>query len=117
MAWTTSKSATVDGAGFCEFCYSSDLSGCEAVKAAVTGKSIYLTSLSIHCLAAITVTVGEGETTGAVTTAYATWEFTTGGSGVTLNFRRPVKLTAATALCADASGAGNVTIVAQGYVK
>jgi hypothetical protein len=46
-----------------------DLSGCETLLAAVADKRIVIDSIAINAGASITVTVGEGETTGAVTTA------------------------------------------------
>jgi hypothetical protein len=115
----TLDEANVDGYGFVANGYSADWSSCETIKAAVAGKSIYLTHLTVSCVAAITITVGEGETANAVTTELVgPLQFAaTSGSPVTIPFTRPLKLTAATALTADASGAGAATIVAQGFVK
>ena len=119
MAWTSSKSAKVANYGWVEFCYSTDLSGCEEIKAAPgTGLNLYVEHLFISCVSAITITIGEGETTDAVTTAYTTFEFVaTSGAPIDIHFIRPLKLTANTAFTADASGAGSVTIIATGYTK
>mgnify|MGYP003153675943 CR=1 FL=1 len=118
MAWASTKDADVDGAGFVNFRYGTDISSAEEVIAAVAGKSIYIERLYIHCVDAIDVTVGEGESAGAVTTTFATFEFVaTSGSPIDLTFTRPVKLTAATSFVADATGGGKVTIIASGYVK
>ena len=98
---------------------SADASGCEELKAApATGLSIYLDHLTINSGAAITITVGEGETTGAVTTALIgpvsfaanqsmQWDFLNGG----------MVLTAATSLTVDASGAGDICIFASGRIQ
>jgi hypothetical protein len=109
----------VDGAGFVNNAYSADWSGCETVVAAVAGKSIYITHLTIHCIAAITVTLGAGETGGAVTAElFGPVTFAaTAGAPIEIPFYRPLKLATATALVADASGAGAMTIMAQGYIK
>lgn len=119
MAWTSSKSSLVDGFGWVEFCYSTDMSGCEEIRAAPgSGLNLYVEHLFISCVSAITVDVGEGETTNAVTTAYTTFEFVaTSGAPIDIHFTRPLKLTANTSFTADASGAGKVTIIATGYTK
>ena len=105
--------------GFSVNAYDADLSGCEPILAAVTGKSIYLEHIMISCASGITVTIGEGETASAVTTVLlGPIVFTAAGSNfMDVHFQRPIQLTAATALTADASGAGAVTILAEGYVQ
>ena len=96
---------------------SADASGCEELKAAVAGSSIVVDHLTINVTDAITVTVGAGETGGAVTTALIgpismaanssiQWDFYPGG----------MVLASATSLTVDASGAGNVCIFAFGRV-
>lgn len=95
---------------------SADLSGCETLVAAVAGKSIYVEKVAVSFGAALNVTIGEGETTGAVTTARIGPLYGAANTTVELNFKRPIKLTAATAFTADASGSGNVTIVAEGFI-
>ena len=118
MAITLDES-NVDGYGFVANGYSADWSSCEIIKAAVAGKSIYLTAITISCVAAITVTIGAGETGGAVTNeVLGPFHFAaTSGGPISMVFPKPLKLDAATALTADASGAGAVTIIAQGFVK
>ncbi|MCK4827439.1 hypothetical protein KA005_67540 [bacterium] len=97
---------------------SADASGCEELKAAVAGKSIIVDHLTINSGAAITITIGEGETGGAVTTALIgpvsfaanqsmQWDFLRGG----------MKLTAATSLTVDTSGAGNICVFASGRIE
>lgn len=99
---------------------SADASGCEELKAApAAGTSIIVDHLTINSGAAISITIGEGETAGAVTTALIgpvsfaanqsmQWDFSTKGGMV---------LTAATSLTVDASGAGDVCIFAMGRVE
>ena len=98
---------------------SADVSGCEELRAAPgAGLSIYVDHLTINSGAATTITIGEGETGGAVTTAligpvsFAAnqsmhWDFLKGG----------MVLTPATALTIDASGAGNICIFASGRIE
>ena len=98
---------------------SADVSGCEELRAAPgAGLSIYVDHLTINSGAAITITIGEGETGGAVTTALIgpvsfaanqsmQWTFLNGG----------MKLTAATSLTVDASGAGAICIFASGRIE
>ena len=113
----TLVSNSVGKAGFSVNGNSADLSGCESLVAAVTGKSIYLEKVAISFGAEITVTIGAGETTGAVTTVLVGPIYGAANTSIELDFsHRPIKLAAATALVADSSGAGNVTIVAQGFV-
>lgn len=96
---------------------SADLSGCEELVAAVTGESIFLNSVSVSFGAAINVTIGAGETTGAVTTVLIGPIYGAANSTVTFKFDRPIELAAATALTVDASGAGNVTVIAEGFIR
>ena len=97
-----------------------DLSGCEIVVAApATGLSLHLSKLSVFTVADVSVTVGFGETTSAVTAAgIVLGPVSLGANGSTsVDFEPPIAGAAATALVADASGAGVVTVVAQGETK
>ena len=104
--------------GFVLNATSSDASGCEELMAApAAGTSIILQKLTINSTAQITVTIGEGETSGAVTTAligpldmaaHGTVQFDFGNGGLALS--------AATSLTVDTSGAGAICIFAQGKV-
>ena len=117
----TKNDLTPAKAGFAVNGNSADLSGTEELLAAPgAGLSIYLTQIEISCVATITVTIGAGETGGAVTTILlGPFNFAaTSGSPINLTFRgKGLKLTANTALTVDASGAGAVQIFAEGYVK
>jgi hypothetical protein len=98
---------------------SADASGCEELKAApATGKSIYIKHLTINNGAnALSHTIGEGETTGAVTTALIGPIAMPANSSIQWNFNPPMKLTAETSLVIDSSGAGAVCVFAEGYVE
>ena len=99
---------------------SPDLSGCESLKAAESGKSHYIKQIYVTCGSDISVTIGEGETSSAVTTKILDpITFKAAGTNFAhFDFRdTPVKLTANTALTADASGAGGTQIVVCGYTK
>jgi len=96
---------------------SADLSGCETLVAAVAGQSIYIERIAVSFGAAITVTIGEGESSDGVDTVLIGPLYGAANSSLELVFTRPIKVTAATALTADASGAGNVTVIVQGYIE
>lgn len=115
----TKQSNTVSTRGFSVNATSADASGAEELVAAVADKSIYLTQLSITTVSAITVTVGEGETASAVTTVlYGPVPFVATAPGqVKELFNPPIKLSEATALVVDASGAGVIQVYAQGYIE
>lgn len=109
-----------EGRGFAVNAYSADFSGCEVIQAAPgAGLFLVLTHLFIHCVAAITVTVGEGETSSAVDDPIVgplTFAATS-GAPVEMFFNPGIVLTANKALTVDASGAGAAVVVAQGFTK
>lgn len=110
---------TVDGWGWGANAIFADASGTEDIKTAPTdGTSYYVEYVSLNTDSAITITIGAGETAGAVTTALVgPVEFTTSGGQYAVTFTRPVKVGANTALTVDASGAGDISVVAYGYQK
>ncbi len=114
----TVTTPTITGDFWCVNATSADASGCEELKAApAAGTSLYIHYLVISCVSAITVTIGEGETTSAPdTNLIGPIPFATGnGSPVILDLHQtPIKLTAAKNLVVDASGAGAVTVFAIG---
>jgi len=111
-------SNTVDRAGFCVNFNSADISGCEELVAAVSGKSIKVERLELSFGAAINVTLGAGETGGAVTTTLVGPIYGAANGFVSLNFeKRPIVVAAATSLTMDGSGAGNITGVVSGYIE
>lgn len=106
--------------------FSADLSGCEEIKAAPAAGQIVLDKLSIICdVKDITVTIGAGETGGAVTTviwgpipfaAEVTAAGYIAGVQVTWEPKYQIWLPATTSLTVDTSGAGNVLVMAEGLV-
>lgn len=95
---------------------SDDISACEEIKASPgAGKSLVLQSLVISTDSAITITIGEGETGGAVTTTIMGPIAFAANTSLAWTFAQPVKLTANTELTCDASGAGVVNLFIEGY--
>ena len=98
---------------------SADASGVEQLKAGTAGKSIYLYHLSVSSDSAISISIGEGETVpGTIDTVLLgpvpfainqqmQWNFLNGG----------MKLTAATGLVVEASGAGNINVFVSGRIE
>jgi hypothetical protein len=105
--------------GFILNAVSADASGCEELKAApAAGKSIIVDHLTINNGAnAISITIGEGETGGAVTTALIGPIAMAANSSLQFDFHDGMILTAATSLTVDASGAGAICVFAQGRVE
>jgi hypothetical protein len=98
---------------------SADASGCEELKAAPgAGKSIYINRLTVNNGAdALSHTIGEGETVGAVTAALIGPIAMAANSSLQWEFYPPMKLTANTSLVLDSSGAGAVCVFAEGYIE
>lgn len=109
----------VDKSGFIINGVSADASGCEELKAAPgAGKAIYITHLTINNGAnAISHTIGEGETGGAVTTALLGPIAMAANTSLQWNFYPAMKLTDNTSLTIDSSGAGAVCVFAEGYIE
>jgi hypothetical protein len=95
---------------------SSDASACEELKAApAAGLSIVVDHLTINNGAnAISITIGQGETGGAVTTALVGPIAMAANTSLQWNFNGGMALDAATSLNVDATGAGAICIFAQG---
>ena len=115
----TLTSNQVEGAGFSQNGQSDAFTTTETLLAAVTGKSIYLTHIAItNGATARIVTIGEGETTDDVTTVIAGPFNMAIKQHIDVQYVRPIKLTAATALTADASGGSvGTNILVEGFVK
>lgn len=104
--------------GFIKNAVSADASGCEEIIAATHGKQIKIRHLTINNGAnAISHTIGEGETGGAVTTALIGPIAMAANSSLQWDFNPPLELTANTALVIDSSGAGAVCVFAQGEIE
>lgn len=105
-------------AGWIKNAVSADASGCEEIIAAPTdGSSHYIRSAVVNSAATISVTIGAGETGGAVTAALIGPVNTVAGTSAVFVFNPPLMVGANTALTVDASGAGAVCIVAQGSTE
>lgn len=115
MAITISSSGCKQG--FIVNGYSADASGCEEIVAAVVGKRIKLAFIACNAGATITVTIGAGETAGAVTKALVGPCSFTAHKTCNLCFNPRLELPVNTALVIDASGAGNVCVLAQGVIE
>lgn len=103
--------------GFANNGVSADASGCEELVAAVAGKSHYIEGIIISTGAAISVTIGAGETGGAVTASILGPIAFSADSTLYWKFARPIKVAAATAIVVDTSGAGAVTVFVEGYTE
>ena len=103
--------------GFIVNATSADASACEELKAAVAGKSIIIDHITINSGAAINITIGAGETAGAVTTALLGPITFAANTSMQWDFRHGLWVTAATSLTVDASGAGAICIFVQGRVE
>lgn len=97
---------------------SADASGCEELVAApAAGTSIIVDHLTINSGAAISITIGAGETGGAVTTALIGPVSFAANTSMQWDFPQGIVLTAATSLTVDASGAGAICIFAYGRIQ
>lgn len=105
-------------AGFILNATSADASGCEELKAApAAGTSIIVDHLTINNGPnAISITIGEGETAGAVTTALIGPIAMAVNTSIQFDFPFGMVVAAATSLTVDASGAGAICIFAHGRV-
>ena len=104
--------------GFIINATSADASGCEELKAAVAGKSIIVDHLTINNGAgAQSITIGEGETGGAVTTALIGPIAMAANTSLQWSFPSGIVLTAATSLTVDSSSNTALCIFASGRVE
>jgi len=117
MAITLSATG-VDRIGWISNGTSADASGAEIVKAAEgSGTFLILDHVTISCTSAITVTIGGGETGGAVTSVLAGPLSIAANTTINIPFKAGAMLADNTALVVDASGGGVCTVVAQGRTK
>ena len=96
---------------------SADISGAEELKAAIAGKSIIVDHITINNTGAQTITIGEGITGAAVTTAIIGPIAMPANSSIQWDFPSGIVLTAATNLSCDASSNTAVCIFAFGRVQ
>jgi len=97
---------------------SADASGCEELKAApAAGLAIVVDHLTINCGAsALSLTVGAGETGGAVTDALIGPIAMAANTSLQWDFPGGMALDDATALVVDSSGAGAICVFAYGRI-
>ena len=98
---------------------SADASGCEELVAAPgAGKSIMVHKLTISSASAITVSIGQGETTPGSpdTTLLGPVPFAA-NQCIQWDFYPAMKLSANKSLVVDASGAGNINVFVEGEIK
>jgi hypothetical protein len=107
--------------GFIKNATSADASACEEIIAAPgAGKNIFIEYLVISSDSAISVTIGAGETTGAVTTALIGPVTFAAGQTIPFPFTtrtKGLKVAANTSLTVDSSGAGAINVWVQGYIE
>ncbi len=114
MAITLTESQA-DPVGWISNGNSADASGAEVLKAAPgAGVQLLVDKLVISSGAAITVTVGSGESASAVETVIWGPVHMAANSQVIWKPERAAQLAANKALVIDASGAGDVTVIAEG---
>lgn len=114
----TVTSPSPKNAGWIKNANSADASGTEEIIAAQgVGLSLVIEHLVISSDSAISITIGEGETGGAVTTALIGPVTFAAGQSIPFPISgrtQGIKLTADTSLTVDASGAGNINVWVQG---
>ena len=103
--------------GFIDNATSADASGCEIIHAAVAGKKIKIRHITINSTAAITITIGAGKTSAAVTAAIIGPIDFVAKSIIKWEFYPPLELPTATLLSVDASGAGQICVFVQGVIE
>ena len=113
---TVKTAKQVDGAGFVGNLATNDASTAKEVVAAVSGKSHYITHLTVTAAAAIEVTIQDN--TGTPVPILGPIEFTaTGGHTVPLPYLVPIQVASGQSIDVKASAAGQICVVAQGYTK
>jgi len=115
MAITVTTHTLGSGSGFSKQGISADASGTETIVAAVAGKSHIIKSIMIYCLSAITVTIQDNTGTPVVIAGGIT--FTTTAQPAVFTFRHPIKVPAGKSIDVDASGAGQVVVLIEGYTE
>jgi len=102
-------------AGWIKNATSADASGCEEIIATPgAGSWFEIDRVTISSDTAESVTLGSGETAGAVTTALLGPVTFAAGQCIEWNFNPPMKTAANTSLTVDAGGAANICVFVQG---
>ena len=116
----TLNSLTPAEFGFSANGYSADMSGTEELVAAPgAGKYLRLKHLTVNVAANLTITIGSGETgPGSVEAALIGPLYMLAGATLQWNFGNGgVMLPANKSLTVDSSGAGGVTVYAEGVIE
>ena len=111
--------ATKDPPGktlFAQSISSADVAGEELVKAAVSGKSIYITHIVAGLDGDAIVDIGDGDAGTAVDTIAFQLVSTATGVVYDIKFDNPIKLTADKAMRIDSSAACRVSLLVEGFV-
>lgn len=121
-ALETSVQLQLASRGFCTNATGSDVSTGETLVAAVAGKSHYIRSITISCISAITVWIQDNTGTpvvivGPIAFADLTATSSVAASPYTVTFLEPVKVASGNLIEVDASAAGAVSVVIQGYTE
>jgi len=104
--------------GFVLNATSADASGCEELLAAVAGKSIIIDHLTINNGAGVqSITIGQGETGGAVTTALIGPVAMAVNTSISWDFPSGIVLTAATSLTVDSTSNTALCVFAWGRIE
>ena len=108
--------------GFINNATGSNVSTGETIVAAVSGKSHYVTSITINCVDDITIWIQDNTATpvvllGPVHLGSVAVDETLGNSSYTIVYPNAIKVAAGKLIEVDASGAGPVNIVIQGYTE
>ncbi len=98
--------------------YSADLTGAEDLVAAVAGKNLYVTKMTIVAAAACTITIGAGQTTGVTLIYLGPLPFpATGGNVLEFDWGKDdkaMKIATGVALSVDQATATPCTIYVEG---
>ena len=113
----TVTSPNVSTFGFIKNCVSANASACEEIHPAVVGKQIRIRHITINSTDAITITIGQGATAGAVTTALIGPIAFAALSSLRWDFSPFLLMDENTSLTVDTSGAGNICIFVTGFVS
>lgn len=102
--------------GWCINATSADATGCEFVVAAPTTGNLYLCQVLVSSAAAISVDIGATDAAGDTGVDHSIISFYMAANTTQRYvFREPIELASVDGLAVDASGAGAICVVAEGY--
>ena len=108
----------VDAVPFFASMYSADVSGGEDLKAAVSGKSIYVKKIQIICDTTATVDIGAGQGTGVTTIYLGPMPVAEEGADIIIEFpeKQQMKVAKGVALSIDTSASAPIAVLIEGSV-